>query len=119
MEIAAEFTDGFLCPKNGTIHRVHEFELESESCKLIQAGRLQLIPTITSQDLYLLMVDFASTVENPKLQEKLENALKGISAVWKFRNALYHQTELSKQWEEFKKEKLLKQAKDWLETLGA
>ena len=117
MAIAAEFSDGFLNLKSGDICRMHEFEPGSEYLPLIQSGQLQLIPTITSQDLYLWMKEFASTVPNPILRQDLNIALEKIGAVWKFRNILYHEPELERKWEFFQKKKLLAIATEWIESL--
>lgn len=114
MAIAAEFSDGFLHVKSGTIYRLHEFEPHSEFLPLIQAGELHLIPTITSQDLYLWMEEFITTVSDAELQNELNNALGKIGGVWKFRNILYHAPEMERRWELFQKKKLLSQSLEWL-----
>lgn len=114
MAIAAEFSDAFLHAKSGTIFRLHEFEPHPEFLPLIQRGELHLIPTITSQDLYLWMKEFAASLPDPLLQADLTVALEKIGGVLKFRNILYHAPEIEQQWELFYKKKLLAQAMEWL-----
>lgn len=117
MAIAAEFSDGFLHFQSGNIFRLHEFEPHSELLPLIQQGELHLIPTITSQDLYLWMKEFAETVSDPLLQAELNVALEKIGGVWKFRNILYHAPEIEQKWELFQKQKLLTHALEWLSSI--
>ncbi len=114
MEISAEFSDGFLCRNTGTVVRVHDLAPDPVCDHLIRSGRMELIPTITSQDLYLMMGEFTSSLKNSEVKNQLKSSLKGISAVWKFRNVLYHQPDLSEQWERFKNNRLRSLAEDWL-----
>ena len=116
MEIGAEFSDAYLSSKTGFMCRIHEFDEGSDLRRQAEAGHLSLVPPITSQDLYLWMVEFAGGVADAQKRGKLEHSLTGISAVWKFRNALYHDGPISRDWERFKSGKLLAQAKDWLES---
>ncbi len=118
MEIGAEFSDGFVNLKSGMVCRIHEFDDSSEYQRLVKAGALQMIPTITSQDLYLWMVDFTCTMEDGALKRQMETALEGISSVWKFRNILYHNDAVSKRWRGFKREKLLSSAQDWVDYIS-
>ncbi len=115
MEISAEFSDGFLSPA-GVLFRLHEFNLDPATEILIRAGELKMIPAITSQDLYLWMIEFLAFVKNPLWREELQNALNGISAVWKFRNVLYKNDALSQEWEKFKFAHLCALAQDWLNS---
>ncbi len=117
MEIAAEFSHGYFCAANNSIFRYHELASDPECENLIQLGLLQFIPSITSQDLYLWMIEFSVTIHDPFLRKQLETSLKGISATWKFKNVLYHNCELQEQWDRFKINKLQNLALDWLESL--
>lgn len=114
MVIAAEFSDAYVDPSSGLICRIHESDQNSEYQTLVYSGELQLVPTITSQDMYLWMVEFASSVQDRAIRGRLETALRGIGAVWRFGNVLYHQPELSKHWEKYKNKKLLTIAREWL-----
>ena len=116
MEIGAEFSDGYVGLGTGMVCRLHEFDESSDLRRLAESGRLRMIPAITSQDLYLWMVDFSRTVQDPAVRREIEAALAGISAVWKFRNALYHRPDLSDRWENFKRKKLLDLAVTWLSS---
>ena len=117
MEIGAEFSDAYIGFNSGLICRIHEFDEASEYRRLAESGHLSLIPPITSQDLYLWMVEFAETVMEPAHRRRLDASLKGISAVWKFRNVLYHNPALSDLWEKFKNQKLLGLAQDWIDSV--
>jgi hypothetical protein len=97
---------------------VHEFEPHCEYHEWIQKGIVKMVPTITSQDLYLWMEEFTPWVEDPQIQRDLKQALQQISAVWKFRNVLYQHSAIANQWHQFKKTKLLALAHDWLDSLG-
>ena len=83
---------------------------------LARSGHAQMIPTLPSQDLFLWMVDFTENEAVGPLKEKLTRALSGVSAVWKFRNVLYHEDAANARWERFKRQKLLNEATRWLET---
>ena len=116
MEIGAEFSDGYVSLGTGAVCRLHEFDENSPERHLAQAGLLRMIPTITSQDPFLWMLDFTGEVEDALWRKELETSLGGISAVWKFRNVLYHNPALSGRWEGFKRERLLALAQDWLDS---
>lgn len=117
MEIGAELSFGYLNFSTGTVRRVTEFDADSEYRRLMDSGFRYMIPNITSQDLYLWMVEFAEGVEDPSLRQELRTSLQGVSAVWKFRNVLYHREEASRDWERFKHGKLLAEAGSWIEYL--
>ncbi len=117
MEISAEFTCAFLNIQNNKICRMNELVPDAELSRLIRSGSLHLVPSLSSQDWYLWMVDFAGTVTDPFLRAELDAALNGISAIWRFRNILYRETELSLQWETFKNSRLRGLATEWLDSL--
>ena len=118
MEIGAEFSDAFLGSGTELILRIQEHDDDAENQRLIQAGRLRMIPPITSQDLYLWMVEFSATVPDRALCVRLEEALDGLGAVWRFRNVLYHVPEWFDRWEDFKNARLLAAAADWLDSVS-
>src|SRR5437588_550688 len=94
MEIGAEFSDAYIHFGSDMICRIHEFDEASEYRRLAESGKLRLIPPITSQDLYLWMEEFAASLPESAQKERLLHSLRGISAVWKFRNILYHDNPL-------------------------
>ncbi len=119
MEIGAEFSDGFVSFKSGDIYRIHDFDPNPGSSAMVESGLLRMIPVITSQELYIWMVEFTKEVHSDSVREKLESALKGVSAVWKFNNVLYHSPEWAERWDYFKRAKLLQSAQEWMESLTA
>ena len=117
MEVGAELSFAYLSQKSGSIVRVHEFDHDSVYDWLSRSGHLDLIPNLPSQDLYLWMVDFTEREDAGPLKAKLEKALTGVSAVWKFRNVLYHEDDACLRWEKFKRRKLVETAKTWFEAV--
>jgi hypothetical protein len=117
MEVGAELSFAYLSPSAGSLVRVHEFDHDAVYEWLSRSGHLEMVPTLPSQDLYLWMVDFAKNEIQGGLQHKLLNALSGVSAVWKFRNVLYHEDEAALQWEKFKRQKLMETARVWFESV--
>ena len=117
MEVGAELSFAYLSPSAGSIVRVHEFDHDSVYEWLSRSGHLEMIPNLPSQDLYLWMVDFTEREVGGDLQKKLFNALSGVSAVWKFRNVLYHEDDAAGKWEKFKRKKLVETARAWFETV--
>ena len=117
MEVGAELSFAYLSQKSGSIVRVHEFDHDSVYEWLSHSGHLDMIPNLPSQDLYLWMVDFTEKEEDGPLKKKLLNSLTGVSAVWKFRNVLYHEDAAFLRWEKFKRRKLLETAQAWFQAV--
>ncbi len=116
MEVGAEMTYAYMTLPSGEIQRVHEFDADSAHRKLADQGA-EIIPNLPSQDLYLWMVEFAAGTPE-SVRPKLQEALSGVAAVWKFRNIMYHNDALSLEWDEFKRRKLLETAQDWFRQIG-
>ena len=114
LDVGTELSDGFLDPETGEIFRITEFNRDEDDLARIGMRQLILLPNISSQDTYLWMVDFAEDVQDAVLREKMRVALKGVGAVWKFRNILYHHPTESQAWDAFRKRKLVEIAKEWL-----
>jgi len=117
MEVGAELSFAYLSPSAGSIVRVHEFDHDSVYEWLSRSGHLEMIPNLPSQDLYLWMVDFTENETRGTLQKKLLRSLTGVSAVWKFRNVLYHEDDAALRWERFKRKKLVETARAWFEAV--
>lgn len=113
MNLGAEFSNAYFNPETGEICRIHEF---SEGDFPV-AQHFIMLPTVTSQDTYLWMVDFTDSVQDPYLRKQLKTALQGIGSFWKFRNVLYHQPEEMQRWQKFNQEKLLAFAREWLQDI--
>ena len=116
MEVGAELSFAYLSRSDEHIVRVHEFDHDSVYEWLSRSGHVEMIPSLPSQDLYLWMVGFTEREVRGELQKKLFNALSGVSAVWKFRNILYHEDETARRWENFKRQKLVEAARAWFEA---
>lgn len=115
MEIAAEITDGFVHLGGASAYRLQEYDYDHGFESLIRSGYLRHVPSITSQEIYIWMTEFAAAIRDRHLGTQLRRALEGISASWKFRAVLYHNPDASDEWERFKKDRLLGAAEDWLE----
>ncbi len=117
MEVGAELSFAYLSLEAGSIVRVHEFDHDSIYEWLARSGHVKMIPTLPSQDLFLWMVEFAENEPAGHLRKKLLAALSGVSAVWKFRNVLYHEDDANARWEKFKRAKLVEAAASWMEAV--
>ena len=79
-----------------------------------EANRFLLIPRRESHEGYEVMVSFAGTVVDPKIDEKLKIALDGKGAFRRFRNVLdQHPNELER-WYKFKDDYMKDEAVQWL-----
>ena len=119
MEVGAELSHAYISLATGDTCRVHEFDHDSVYRQLSGPGRMEMIPNLPSQDLYLWMAEFTQGLPNDAVRNRLVQALSEVSAVWKFRNILYHDDALSRKWEKFKRQKLLETAISWMEALKA
>ncbi|MBT9165255.1 MAG: hypothetical protein DDT23_01270 [candidate division WS2 bacterium] len=83
-----------------------------------EAGRFVDIPRKPFYDAYNLMVEFAGTVTNRFLREKLEISLDGKGAFRRFKNVLsdYHDEE--SRWYAFKDSSMKQEVIEWLNSLG-
>lgn len=90
-------------------------ELAETADKILsdEKNRYLLIPKRESRETYDLMVDFAETVTDKALREKLAIALDGKGAFRRFRNVLEQAGEVDR-WYAFKEERLRDAAVEWL-----
>ena len=117
MNLGVEFSNAYLNPVSGEIYRIHDFNLESSDADVPLIKRCVMLPSVTSQDTYLWMKEFAAAVSDPWLCLKLDDALNQIGACWKFRNVLYHRPVEMEQWDHFNVRCLRQLAKEWLEQI--
>ena len=83
-----------------------------------ESGRFVDIPRKPSYEAYDLMVEFASSVTNKHLREKLEIALDGKGAFSRFKKVISDYPEEEKRWFAFKDKKLREEVVEWLNDLG-
>ncbi|MBE0425366.1 MAG: hypothetical protein IBX72_01805 [Nitrospirae bacterium] len=83
-----------------------------------ERGRYVDIPRKPSYEAYNLMVEFASSVTNKDLREKLEIALYGKGAFRRFKNVISDYPEEEKRWFAFKDKRLRQEVIEWLNSLG-
>ncbi|MCX5802449.1 MAG: UPF0158 family protein [Proteobacteria bacterium] len=82
-----------------------------------EAGRYEEIPKKPSYEAYDLMVEFAETVKDIHLKEKLNIALDGKGAFRRFKNVLSDYPEEQERWFAFKDERMRQEVIDWLNSL--
>ncbi|RJX17310.1 MAG: hypothetical protein C4570_08330 [Ammonifex sp.] len=86
----------------------------------IQEGsdRYELVPRVYSSEVYDLMVQFAETVSDRQLREKLEIALNGRGAFGRFKRVLGDYPEERERWFDWKLAKMSDWIREWLNELG-
>jgi len=96
-----------------------EFELV-DLAKEVLAGssRYVEIPVRGSGEAYDLMVEFAGSVKDRTLKEKLESALHGKGTFRRFKDTLLDHPEVEKEWFQFKADRDREEVREWLESLG-
>jgi hypothetical protein len=90
----------------------------AESIVNDESGRYVDIPRKPSYEAYDLMVEFASSVTNKHLREKLEIALDGKGAFSRFKNVISDYPEEEKKWFMFKDKRMREDVMEWLHELG-
>lgn len=90
----------------------------AESVLSDETGRYVEIPRKPSHESYNLMVEFAGSIEDRLLREKLDIALDGKGAFRRFKNVLSGYPEEEKRWFAFKDERLKEEVIEWLNSLG-
>lgn len=83
-----------------------------------KSGRYVDVPRKPSYESYNLMVEFAGSVKDKSLREKLEIALDGKGAFRRFKNVISDYPEEEKRWFAFKDERLKQEVIDWLNSIG-
>lgn len=90
----------------------------AESIISNEGGRYVDIPRKPSFEAYNLMVEFASSVTNKHLKQKLDIALDGKGAFKRFKNVISDYPDEEKRWFTFKDKKLREEVVEWLNDLG-
>ncbi len=90
----------------------------AESIVNDESGRYVDIPRKPSYEAYDLMVEFASSVTNKHLREKLEIALDGKGAFRRFKNVISDYPDEEKRWFAFKDKRMREEVIEWLNDLG-
>ncbi|MFH1074640.1 MAG: UPF0158 family protein [Candidatus Firestonebacteria bacterium] len=78
-------------------------------------GRFIAIPERFPNEGYKEMVDFADTVIDKQLQEKLYITLNGKGAFRRFKDVLYNYPEEQNRWHSYRDEKAKERIHEWLE----
>jgi hypothetical protein len=83
-----------------------------------ESGRFVDIPRKPLYEAYNLMVEFAGSVKNKRLREKLEIALDGKGAFRRFKNVIADYPDEEKKWFAFKDKRMREDVIEWLYDLG-
>ena len=83
-----------------------------------ESGRYVDIPRKPSSEAYDLMVEFARSVTNSNLKEKLEIALDGKGAFRRFKNVISDYPDEEMRWFAFKDKRMHEEVIEWLNDLG-
>jgi len=104
------------------INDLSEWEKELvETAKSVlsdETGRYVEIPRKPSYDSYNFMVEFAGSVKDSGLREKLDIALDGKGAFRRFKNVISDYPEEEKRWFAFKSGRLRQEVIEWLNSIG-
>ncbi len=76
------------------------------------------VPRDESDDAYSDMEDFIATLKNPRLQDRLNDALRGKGAFRRFRDVLAEHEDEGERWFAFKRECLRRRILQWLDEEG-
>jgi len=99
--------------------RLDDDELsEDEIDAGLDAGRLIHVEPLGSEVEYRWMEEFAGTVRNVRLRDRLEVALDGRGAFRRFKNVLLDFPAERERWFAFRDERLHAAAREWLGELG-
>jgi len=82
-----------------------------------ETGRYYAVPKIPSYEIYNLMEEFAETMSDVKLRNKLLRALNGRGAFGRFKDVLCDYPKEQDRWFRMEEEYLEQQAREWLEEL--
>ncbi len=103
------------------IHDLPDWEKDligiAESIVNDESGRFVDIPRKPSYEAYNLMVEFASSITNKHLREKLEIALDGKGAFSRFKNVISAYPDEEKRWFAFKDKRMRDEVIEWLNDL--
>ncbi|MBV9772944.1 MAG: hypothetical protein JO040_03300 [Gemmatimonadetes bacterium] len=80
--------------------------------------RYRLVEPVTSGEEWRWMRDFAEDSDDPRLKERLLDAIHGSGAFGRFKRVLSSTPEARDAWFRFREERLLEHARDWLRYEG-
>jgi len=80
--------------------------------------RYAVVPQFESRDDYDLMVEFAESIDEDDIREKLVIALDGKGAFARFRDVVHPHSDLRARWDAMISESQLERAVAWLHELG-
>lgn len=102
-----------------------ELDLDDEQVETLQVAevvdrgetpRYRAITSRTPRAGYNDMTDFIAALNNPRLQVRLDNAIKGRGAFRAFKEALAAFPKERQQWFQFRDQRTLQRAREWLEA---
>lgn len=82
-----------------------------------EVDRYEPVPTADPYEFYELMVEFAQTVSDHRLREKLEIVLDGRDAVRRFKRLLACHPQERERWFDYKLAAMFKRIRKWLKEL--
>jgi hypothetical protein len=101
---------------------LHDWQKDNlQQIDLIETGygvRFILIPPESSQSGFEDMLEFIQTVQNPRLQDRLEDAISECSAFRRFKDVLLNYPAERERWFNFKRERIDQRMLAWLEEKG-
>jgi hypothetical protein len=92
--------------------------LEADRVEAGEGDRYLALPGPESYQGYEDMQDFIDTVQDERLQERLERAIHGRGAFGRFKDMLAGHMRERERWFEFKEARLRERVLDWLESEG-
>lgn len=95
-----------------------EASLEFPIRLLEDSFRYIRIPELPSGKSFRLMVNFAGTVQDPSLKEKLLNSLEGQGSFRRFKDVLLSDKKERKKWHRYNANEIKKLIDEWLERLN-
>lgn len=101
---------------------MHDWQkINLQQIDLIESGygtRFITIPPESSHLGFEDMLEFIQTVRNPRLQDRLEDAISGRSAFRRFKDVLLNYPAERERWFKFKRECINQRVLAWLEEKG-
>ena len=101
---------------------LHDWQKDNlQQIDLIESGygvRFITIPPESSHLGFEDMLEFIQTVRNPRLQDRLEDAISGRSAFRRFKDVLLNYPAERERWFKFKRERISQRMLEWLEEKG-
>ena len=91
---------------------------ELDEAREADPDRYEEIDVVPSREQYRWMEAFAREVDEEDISEKLWLALDGKGAFGRFRGVIEQYQDLSARWDQFRQQRLLQVALDWLGGLG-